>query len=383
MPRPRTKPSATWRVRMLSAGLAALAVSQSCGRVTERSMDSESHFLSSCESSCAEGASCICGVCTLVCSGAADCQRVSPAASCRNVDVAECAGTPAPSSLALTPLAARVCDVACAADADCAELSAEHRCQSGHCRLGATRLELSALTAAEPPGSGSGTEEPLTEPISPAPTVLPASCDQFRDQPLVGGLRVRFRNERSTLIYLQQFVESAGSCLEPFRFAQVERDGMNVDRVGAICSLSCNDLVSSPDAEFSSACVKPACYARSAPLPPGGELSEYIDRAWTTVPLPLECLGHRTPESDVPQCKIAGPLREGRYTLRALAFTEVNPQPTSCTFPETEPFSCFIGVPGTEIRAEGATSSPDGELTLVFSETAGDGPDAGSGPLGP
>jgi len=133
--------------------LACIVSAAACGRLAKRNIDSESHFLASCESSsCGEGASCVCGVCTLLCSDAADCQSISPSASCRDVDVGECAGTP--SSGQAAPLAARICDVSCAADGDCTALSTEHRCQAGHCRLGTTRLELSSSSAdAAPPGS--------------------------------------------------------------------------------------------------------------------------------------------------------------------------------------------------------------------------------------
>jgi hypothetical protein len=388
---------------MLLAGftlLACLVSAAACGRLAKRNIDSESHFLATCENSCADGASCVCGVCTLLCAEPADCQSLSPSASCRDVDVGECAGTP--SSGPAAPLAARICDVVCAADADCADLSAEHRCQSGHCRLGTTRLESSASSAdAAPPvveGEGEAstapelsTEPTSTEPFSPLSAPLPLSCEQFRDQAPGRGISIHIRNERSSLIYVQQFKDRPGNCAEPFRFTQVERDGVDVDRVGTACFASCDRVISSPEADIFVPCTQPRCDELSIPLPPGGETSEYIDRVWTTVGLPLECL--RRPIDTpgfvgLPECKIEGPVLSGVYTLHALAFTEVQPQPTSCTpssLDEEGPAACFLGIPGTELRADATTSllgevSVNGdvsEVTLVFRDTPG-GPDAGA-----
>ena len=200
---------------------------------------------------------------------------------------------------------------------------------------------------------------------------------------------MRIRNQTNSLIYVQQFRDHPGDCAEPFRFTQVERDGVNVDRLGTACVSSCSQLLGSPELP-PPACTDPLCRELSVPLPPGGETSEYIDRVWTTVQLPQECL--RPPSNQyfigLPECKIEGPALSGVYTLHALAFTDVEPEPTSCTpFSEDQgPPACFFGIPGTEIRSEATTSligevSVNGdvsEVTLVFRDTAGENPDAGA-----
>jgi len=183
------------------------------------------------------------------------------------------------------------------------------------------------------------------------------------------------------VIYVQQFKERPGTCSEPFRFTQAERDGVNVDRVGARCFPSCSELRTSPFPPLP--CTDALCNEVSIPLPPGGETGEYIDRVWTTLELPPECLFGPidNPESVGPsECKIEGPVPDGVYTLRAVAFTEVQPQPTTCLRPDEEaPPACFLGIPGTEIRAEATTtvSGERTEVTLVFRDTPG-GPDAGA-----
>jgi len=43
---------------------------------------SETHFLTSCDATCADGMQCICGVCTQACTRQSDCASLSGAASC-------------------------------------------------------------------------------------------------------------------------------------------------------------------------------------------------------------------------------------------------------------------------------------------------------------
>lgn len=103
----------------ICALLALLA--QSCGKVREGS--GETHFLRYCTDSCASGLECVCGVCTERCSDADACsQRASGA---------ECVTSPAACGATQTS-----CDVACTSDAQCASISAQHRCEQGQCRTG-------------------------------------------------------------------------------------------------------------------------------------------------------------------------------------------------------------------------------------------------------
>ena len=89
---------------------------------TSTKVETETHFLQSCESSCEDGLSCICGVCTTQCSDEAQCAELSGSASC----------APIPSSCG--HVATMTCDVTCTRRADCAALGADYTCASGRCR---------------------------------------------------------------------------------------------------------------------------------------------------------------------------------------------------------------------------------------------------------
>jgi len=89
---------------------------------------SESHFLATCNASCADGFDCLCGVCTKACSDSASCSAIYPAATCVDVasrpETSRCEDTSVPA----------FCDVACAADTDCSGLGGGFACSGGFCR---------------------------------------------------------------------------------------------------------------------------------------------------------------------------------------------------------------------------------------------------------
>jgi hypothetical protein len=110
-------------LRQLGAGT-LLLFSLDCGRARgpKVDMDSESHFLGGCATSCDSGLSCLCGVCTEPCVDASDCSGAAFGAVCRELDPEQC-GSAEPA----------VCDVACALDADCAGVPGAS-CSGGWCR---------------------------------------------------------------------------------------------------------------------------------------------------------------------------------------------------------------------------------------------------------
>lgn len=88
---------------------------------------SETHFLESCAASCADGLECLCGVCTRPCADASECSSFGDFVACTDA-------TPRVADGRCESLAqARLCDVPCLADADCAPLGAA-TCQHGFCR---------------------------------------------------------------------------------------------------------------------------------------------------------------------------------------------------------------------------------------------------------
>jgi hypothetical protein len=120
------------RFLLVASALLAPLSCESSGELEEASGGGETHFLKRCDPSaaaCGTEFACLCGVCSRACSAQTTCGDLATA-EC----VAECGGR---------------CDVTCERDADCAELSAEHRCQQGVCRAGEPRCADDGVVANE------------------------------------------------------------------------------------------------------------------------------------------------------------------------------------------------------------------------------------------
>jgi hypothetical protein len=79
------------------------------------------------------------------------------------------------------------------------------------------------------------------------------------------------------------------------------------------------------------------------------------------------------PDLNGPDCLRHGQLDDGDYTLTAKAFTEsfnAGPIDNYCTsnFQYDPSVPCFIGVDGTEIAAQATTTTPRGDIDIVFTE---------------
>ncbi len=147
--------------RLLTGGLtlilSGLALPLGCREAREGPTDGETHFLRACQPNtddCGEGMSCLCGVCTQLCSGSSSCEALLPSAQCVS-------GAGAESRAACLGLeAASYCDVLCVSDEDCRLLSLAHRCAGGVCRMGeggSDSLDGGAGgTSGIAPGSGGG-----------------------------------------------------------------------------------------------------------------------------------------------------------------------------------------------------------------------------------
>lgn len=109
---------------LLLSGALAFGCKQSSENV--ESFESETHFLSSCDegSTCGDGLSCLCGVCTRECDGDSACSGLASGATCAAQGSSGCGA------------AEMVCDVECDGDADCDEAGLAGSCQSGRCRVG-------------------------------------------------------------------------------------------------------------------------------------------------------------------------------------------------------------------------------------------------------
>ncbi len=113
----------TNRKRWWGAALASLSacLAVACG-ITSEPGSGETHFLTYCKSSCGEGFSCACGVCTRSCESDAVCTDAAERATCLD----------APSGCGE---ATKICDVSCASAGDCAAMGSAYACVGGVCRV--------------------------------------------------------------------------------------------------------------------------------------------------------------------------------------------------------------------------------------------------------
>jgi hypothetical protein len=114
---------ARWaRALLLAAGLAAF----DCANTREDPTGGETHFLARCSgdsADCGGDLVCVCELCTLPCSESATCGRFA-ASTCAVPTAADACGQTTPG----------YCEVSCATDADCNQLSSSHVCVQGACR---------------------------------------------------------------------------------------------------------------------------------------------------------------------------------------------------------------------------------------------------------
>jgi hypothetical protein len=117
------------RVKALLAWLLGAFMCFSSCKSAQDPTGGETHFLKMCSPTtepCADGLSCVCGVCTETCTNGEECQ---------GLPTAECV-TPADPSACPDGEASGRCDVTCNVDADCRRVSDAHRCVLGFCRTG-------------------------------------------------------------------------------------------------------------------------------------------------------------------------------------------------------------------------------------------------------
>ena len=115
-----------WR-SIAVALLVAVQVAAACSSDQDPT-GGETHFLRLCKpgADCGQGLACLCGVCTRSCAGASDCAALARG-ECTAPSVSGVCAQAAPQTF---------CDALCTDDADCAAISADHRCEDGRCRSG-------------------------------------------------------------------------------------------------------------------------------------------------------------------------------------------------------------------------------------------------------
>jgi hypothetical protein len=143
----------------LRSTLVAAALVVGCGGALGGPMaGGESHFLATCDGSCAEGLSCISGICTRGCVVGTDtCDDLAATAECTDQSV--------------EPGAVAVCDVSCMNDSECQSLGAGYSCESGFCRGGESSGGGSTGGSSSGGASAGGTGG-----VPPLPGYSGASC---------------------------------------------------------------------------------------------------------------------------------------------------------------------------------------------------------------
>lgn len=94
-----------------------------CSKTKDPQAGSQTHFLADCSSRCPDPYACLCGVCTLPCTGSAQCGDAHEDAVCI-----------APADSGGTCSSAKICDRECTRDADCSALGSGFRCEDERCR---------------------------------------------------------------------------------------------------------------------------------------------------------------------------------------------------------------------------------------------------------
>jgi len=129
--------------RNLLVLLSVLVASSGCkSHDNEPQAGSETNFLQRCDAPCGKGTSCLCGVCTRACTGAADCSELAQDAQCISVYGHPDAGASGTCQQGAT------CDFSCIRTSDCGALGSDYRCDAGYCRKG----DLLCPAVALPPG---------------------------------------------------------------------------------------------------------------------------------------------------------------------------------------------------------------------------------------
>jgi hypothetical protein len=149
---------------LVAAYLCVLHGVSGCGRAESTRVDSETHWLMSCDSDVDCGAgSCECGVCTESCVTTADCSGLGLAgvecvpqsgacgASAENASAENASGAAPPAA------AGAACQLPCVDAADCSELGADAVCDSGRCERPARSSSVGVGGASNTGGSGGST----------------------------------------------------------------------------------------------------------------------------------------------------------------------------------------------------------------------------------
>jgi hypothetical protein len=126
-----TKPRRRTKHRLSAAVLLALASLASCDSQTTEPTGGETHFLRGCDpdaNDCGSGLTCLCHICTLPC---------SEQTACGDLPGGECSPSTA-SAACGTTMTGGYCEARCTSDSDCRDLSDQHRCERGACRIGTT-----------------------------------------------------------------------------------------------------------------------------------------------------------------------------------------------------------------------------------------------------
>jgi len=125
--------------RLLSAVYVVVTIPCCKSDPHEPQTGSETNFLDHCDSTCSEGLTCLCGVCTKACTGDNECTPLGASVQCVSVVSQPDSGTTGSCQQGAT------CDMVCIRASDCTDLGAGYQCETGFCRKGAVVCPANAL----------------------------------------------------------------------------------------------------------------------------------------------------------------------------------------------------------------------------------------------
>jgi hypothetical protein len=178
----------------LAASLLGLGLTLGCDSTLATATDpvgGETHFLTACDpqtqNACGDHLTCLCNVCTAACEDENGCPDV-PGVACADAGAVCGSGGPA-----------KLCDVPCASDADCAALSSARVCDQGFCRAGVSRpLESGDALSCAPRSVGAGSVLVIGDELFAGPNRVATALDTLAQSSGVLPADAQFRDASSS-----------------------------------------------------------------------------------------------------------------------------------------------------------------------------------------
>lgn len=303
----------------------------SCGRSSSPIIESETHFLSDCLTTCDDGLECLCGVCTRACEPGEDsCDGLASGATC--VESTVVCGRPGP---------ATVCDVECSSNADCSSLEGDATCDDGKCRshgsgggTGGAGAGGSGNGGAGNGGAGEGGSSGAQNGGAGGGDTL--SCEEYADPTDASPVSIVVTNARQVPIQL-----GGPSCTAELVTITSENEATPGTWGGSHCLNSCGSASGGV-----TGCPTICLFPPTVVLDPG----ESTEIMWAglvgeQVSFDAQCCLADDPSECSAQCTLLRPAALGSYRA-TLYYTDLSPETaTAC---EEDISNCPLGFGGVQ-----------------------------------